>query len=85
MIVYFTRPHMRRHREAFDGLSMNRLVIANPSTGSGQAVVKQSMTSEGMDRHGLRPRDDANSTVIARNVVTWQSVCGIRTDTGGFP
>ncbi|MFZ2123853.1 hypothetical protein [Rhodoferax sp.] len=29
---------------------MNRLVIAN--------AVKQSMTSEGMDRHGLRPRDD---------------------------
>jgi hypothetical protein len=54
-------------------LSMNRLVIANPSTlrqaqdrlSSGQAAVKQSMTSEGMDRHGLRPRDDANNTVIA--------------------
>jgi hypothetical protein len=46
-------------------------------------AVKQSMTSEGMDRHGLRPRDDANNTVIARNVVTWQSVCGIRPDTGG--
>ncbi|MFZ2121908.1 hypothetical protein [Rhodoferax sp.] len=29
---------------------MNRLIIAN--------AVKQSMTSEGMDRHGLRPRDD---------------------------
>ncbi|MFZ2123827.1 hypothetical protein [Rhodoferax sp.] len=26
------------------------------------------MTSEGMDRHGLRPRDDANNTVIARSV-----------------
>ncbi|MFZ2903927.1 MAG: hypothetical protein WA012_13545 [Rhodoferax sp.] len=36
---------------------MNRLVIAN--------AVKQSMTSEGMDRHGLRPRDDANNTAIA--------------------
>jgi hypothetical protein len=56
-------------------LSMNRLVIAN--------AVKQSMTSEGMDRHGLRPRDDANNTVIARNVVTWQSVCGIGPDSGG--
>ncbi|MFZ2124711.1 MAG: hypothetical protein WA012_03940 [Rhodoferax sp.] len=31
------------------------------------------MKSEYMDRHGLRPRDDANNTVIARNVVTWQS------------
>ena len=29
---------------------------------------RQSMTSEGMDRHGLRPRDDANNTVIARSV-----------------
>jgi hypothetical protein len=46
-------------------------------------AVKQSMTSEGMDRHGLRPRDDANNTVIARNVVTWQSVCGIGPDSGG--
>jgi hypothetical protein len=46
-------------------------------------AVKQSMTSEGMDRHGLQPRDDANNTVIARNVVTWQSVCGIRPDAGG--
>jgi hypothetical protein len=58
-------------------LSMNRLVIAN--------AVKQSMTSEGMDRHGLRPRDDANNTVIARNVVTWQSICGIGPDSGGSP
>jgi hypothetical protein len=45
--------------------------------------VKQSMTSEVMDRHGLRPRDDANNTVIARNVVTWQSVCGIGPGTVG--
>jgi hypothetical protein len=45
--------------------------------------VKQSMTSEGLDRHGLRPRDDANNTVIARNVVTWQSMCGSGPDTGG--
>ncbi|MFZ2122196.1 MAG: hypothetical protein WA012_05675 [Rhodoferax sp.] len=51
------------------------LVIAN--------AVKQSITSEGMDRHGLRPRDDANNTVIARNVVTWQSVCGSGPDTAG--
>ncbi|MFZ2123311.1 MAG: hypothetical protein WA012_15270 [Rhodoferax sp.] len=56
---------------------MNRLVIAN--------AVKQSMNSEGMDRHGLRPRDDANNTVIARNVVTWQSACGIGSDTAGSP
>jgi hypothetical protein len=47
-------------------------------------AVKQSMTSEDMDRHGLRPRDDANNTVIARNVVTWQSVCGIASDTAGW-
>jgi hypothetical protein len=47
------------------------------------SVAKQSMTSDCMDRHGLRPRDDANNTVIARNVVTWQSVCGIGPDTGG--
>jgi hypothetical protein len=68
-----------------------KFVIANPSTlrqdqdrlSSGQAAVKQSMTSEGLDRHGLRPRDDANNTVIARNVVTWQSMCGIGPDTGG--
>jgi hypothetical protein len=46
-------------------------------------AVKQSMTSEDMDRHGLRPRDDANNTVIARNVVTWQSMCGIGPDSGG--
>jgi hypothetical protein len=54
---------------------MNRLVIAN--------AAKQSMTSEGMDRHGLRPRDDANNTVIARSVATWQSMCGIGPDSGG--
>ncbi|MFZ2122327.1 hypothetical protein [Rhodoferax sp.] len=42
------------------------------------------MTSEGMDRHGaVAPRDDANNTVIARNVVTWQSVCGIGSDSVG--
>jgi hypothetical protein len=49
---------------------------------SGQAKARQSMQSEVMDRHGLRPRDDANNTVIARNVVTWQSVCGIGPDSG---
>jgi hypothetical protein len=58
-------------------LFMNRFVIAS--------AVKQSMTFEGMDRHGLRPRDDANNTVIARNVVTWQSACGIGPDSGGSP
>jgi hypothetical protein len=46
-------------------------------------AVKQSMTSDCMDRHGPRPRDDANNTVIPRNVVTWQSVCGIGPDSGG--
>jgi hypothetical protein len=46
-------------------------------------AVKQSMTSDCMDGHGPRPRDDANNTVIARNVVTWQSVCGIGPDSGG--
>jgi hypothetical protein len=66
-------------------------VTASPSTlrqaqdrlSSGQAEARPSMTSEGMDRHGLRPRDDANNAVIARNVVTWQSVCGIGPDSGG--
>jgi len=68
---------------------------------SGQAKARQSMQSEFMDchaslamnsrvivkvdRHGLRPRDDANNTVIARNVVTWQSVCSIGPDSGGSP
>jgi hypothetical protein len=47
-------------------LSMNRLVIAN--------AVKQSMTSEGMDRHGLRPRKDGAGS---------RSVCGIGPDTAG--
>ncbi|MFZ2122698.1 hypothetical protein [Rhodoferax sp.] len=45
---------------------MNRLVIAN--------AVKQSMTSEGMDRHGLRPRDDGAGS---------RSACGIGSDTAG--
>jgi len=36
---------------------MNRLVIAN--------AVKQFMTSEGMDRHGLRPRDDGAGSRFA--------------------
>jgi hypothetical protein len=62
-------------------LAMNSPVIVKVAVIAN--AVKQSMTSEGMDRHGLRPRDDANNTVIARNVVTWQSVCGIRPDTGG--
>ncbi|MFZ2902070.1 MAG: hypothetical protein WA012_03860 [Rhodoferax sp.] len=37
--------------------------------------------------HGLPrfARSDANNTVIARNVVTWQSVCGIWPDAVGFP
>ena len=68
-------------------------VTASPSMNSPVIVkmavianaVKQSMTSDCMDRHGPRPRDDANNTVIARNVVTWQSVCGIGPDTGGVP
>jgi len=72
-----------RYRPGFGGLSMNRLVIAKVAVIAN--AVKQSMTSEGMDRHGLRPRDDANNTVIARNVVTWQSVCGIGPDSGGVP
>ncbi|MFZ2904260.1 MAG: hypothetical protein WA012_15275 [Rhodoferax sp.] len=46
---------------------MNRLVIAN--------AVKQSMTSEGMDRHGLRPRDDGAGS---------RSACGIGSETGGI-
>ena len=37
-------------------------------------AVKQSMTSEGMDRHGLRPRDDGAGS---------RSVCGIRPDAVG--
>ncbi|MFZ2122083.1 MAG: hypothetical protein WA012_06575 [Rhodoferax sp.] len=45
---------------------MNRLVIAN--------AVKQSMTSDCMDRHGLRPRDDGAGS---------RSVCGIGPDSGG--
>ncbi|MFZ2901535.1 MAG: hypothetical protein WA012_01040 [Rhodoferax sp.] len=45
---------------------MNRLIIAN--------AVKQSMTSEGMDRHGLRPRDDGTGS---------RFVCGIGPDSGG--
>jgi hypothetical protein len=54
--------------EFIEGLSMNRLVIAN--------AVKQSMTSEGMDRHGLRPRDDGAGS---------RSACGIGSDTAGAP
>ncbi|MFZ2902587.1 MAG: hypothetical protein WA012_06605 [Rhodoferax sp.] len=45
---------------------MNRHVIAN--------AVKQSMTSEGMDRHGLRLRDDGAGS---------RSACGIWPGTGG--
>jgi hypothetical protein len=60
---------------------MNSPVIAKVAVIAN--AVKQSMTSEGMDRYGLRPRDDANNTVIARNVVTWQSMCGIGPDSGG--
>ena len=45
---------------------MNRLIIAN--------AVKQSMTSEDMDRHGLRPRDDANNTVIVKVAVIANAV-----------
>ena len=64
-------------------LAMNSRVIVKVAVIAN--AVKQSMTSEGMDRHGLRPRDDANNTVIARNVVTWQSACGIGPDSGGSP
>ncbi|MDD2918526.1 ATP-dependent RNA helicase HrpA [Rhodoferax sp.] len=35
-------------------------VIASPSAGSGQAAARQSTTPAGMDRHGLRPRDDGH-------------------------
>jgi hypothetical protein len=52
--------------DGFAALSMNRLVIAN--------AVKQSMTSDCMDRHGLRPRDDGAGS---------RSVCGIGPDSGG--
>jgi hypothetical protein len=62
-------------------LSMNSRVIVKVAVIAN--AVKQSMTSEGMDRHGLRPRDAANNTVIARNVVTWQSTCDIASDTAG--
>jgi len=53
-------------------LSMNRLVIAKVAVIAN--VVKQSMTSEGMDRHGLRPRSDGAGS---------RSVCGIGSDTAG--
>ena len=64
-------------------LAMNSPVIVKVAVIAN--AVKQSMTSEDMDRHGLRPRDDANNTVIARNVVTWQSVCSTGPDSGGVP
>jgi hypothetical protein len=87
--------HATTGLEPVEGRSMNRLVIVKVAVIAKVAVivkvavianaVKQSMTSEGMDRHGLQPRDDANNTVIARNVVTWQSVCSIGPDSGGVP
>ncbi|MFZ2122786.1 MAG: hypothetical protein WA012_01835 [Rhodoferax sp.] len=68
---------------------MNRLVIAN--------AVKQFMTSEGMDRHGLRPRDDGAGSrfACARKSFTYRLLrtrddgagsrfaCGIGPDSGG--
>jgi hypothetical protein len=66
---------------------MNSPVIVKVAVNTKLAVipnaVKQTMTSDCMDRNGQPPRDDANNTVIARNVVTWQSVCGIGPDSGG--
>jgi hypothetical protein len=53
--------------DGFAALSMNRLVIAN--------AVKQSMTSDCMDRHGLRPRDDGAGS---------RSACGSGPDTRGL-
>ena len=48
-------------------------VIASPSTGSGQAEVRQSTKSKGMDRHGLRPRDDApqSASVASQRYTAW--------------
>jgi hypothetical protein len=56
--------------------TLNRgIVTASPSMNSGQAKARQSMQPEGMDRHGLRPRDDGAGS---------RSVCGIGSDSGGL-
>ncbi|MCM2342616.1 DUF3418 domain-containing protein, partial [Rhodoferax sp.] len=48
-------------------------VIASPSTGSGQAEARQSTKSAGMDRHGLRPRDDdlQSASVASQRYTAW--------------
>jgi hypothetical protein len=55
---------------------------------SGQAKARQSMQSEFMDCHAslaMNSRVIVKVAVIARNVVTWQSACGIGPDSGGSP
>jgi hypothetical protein len=53
-------------------LSMNSPVIVKVAVIAN--VVKQSMTSDCMDRHGLQPRGDGAGS---------RSVCGIGPDSGG--
>ncbi|MFZ2124831.1 hypothetical protein, partial [Rhodoferax sp.] len=55
--VIASPPYPARYRTR----TLNRAFV----TASVARQSMQSMTSEGMDRHGLRPRDDANNTVIA--------------------
>jgi hypothetical protein len=67
-VTTFLSMNTFRHCEPFDGLR----------TGCSEAI--HDFRLHGLPRYA---RSDANNTVLAGNVVTRQSVCGIGPDTGG--
>jgi hypothetical protein len=56
-------------------------VIANPSTGSGQAAVKQSMTSDCMDCRALACPEFIEGLAVTKFL--FKVVCGIGSDSVG--